>query len=156
MRGVIPFFIAVLLIISCSTQEVCEEDLTPAAITTFHTYQDEVLRDTILSGISLYGIRENQPDGLIYDSVTAAKIYLPLNPNSDQSTFVMTVNEVVDTIRISHTSTVYLISFTCGFANDFSMTEIAFTKNSIKDIELVKEYVNAEETDDEEHLKFYF
>ena len=95
MRGVIPFFIAVLLIISCSTQEVCEEDLSPAATTTFHTYKGEVLRDTILSGISLYGIRGNKPDSLVYDSVTASKIYLPLNPNSDQSSFVLAVNDVV-------------------------------------------------------------
>jgi hypothetical protein len=156
MRGAIPFLTAALLIFSCSTLEVCEEDLLPSAITTFHTYQNGTLTDTILSGIYLYGIRENKPDSLLYDSAKAAKIQLPLNPNSDHSTFVFKVQDLIDTIEIYHTSTIYLLSFTCGFANDFTMTDIAFTRYSLTDIELIKEYVNAEETDVEEHLKFYF
>ena len=156
MRGVIPFLTTVILIFSCSTQEVCDDNLIPAAITTFHTYQDGILTDTIVSGIYMYGIRENRPDSLLYDSTVASKIQLPLNPNSDHSTFVLKVQDIFDTIKIYHTSTVYLLSFTCGFSNDFTMTDITYTRNSLIDIELIKEYVNAEEDDVEEHLKFYF
>ena len=156
MKGFIIFLTVFLFLFSCSVQEVCDDDLLPEAIATFQTFKDGKLIDTIISGVYMHGIREQVPNSLLYDSAKVSKIFFPLDPNSPQSSFVLRIQDVSDTIHIIHTSTVYLISFTCGFLNDFTITKIMYSKNNIKDIELIKEYVNAEETDVEEHFKFYF
>ena len=145
-----------LLIFSCATQEVCEEGLKAEVIVTLKTSVNEVMLDTIVSGVDVYGIRTGKADSLLYDSAKVAKLLLPLDPNNDSSAFVIGVDSISDTITFYHSSTVYMISYTCGFANDFTLTGITFTANNLKDIELINDDVFSEDSDTEEHCRFYF
>ena len=159
MKEIIYFGAIILIVLaSCSTQDVCEDDLKAEAISNFFTYQDGVMTDTLISGLTLYGIRENKADSLLYDSAKVSRINLPLDPNHDHSTFIMEINDIVDTITFFHNTRTYLVSYTCGFANNFTITKLNYTTTSIIEIELLIDYVKAEESDiePEEHIRIYF
>ena len=156
MRNNIFILIFLIIAMSCGKQEVCEENLQAEAIAKFHTLKQGEIKDTTISGVFLYGIRENLNDSLLYDSAKVSKIYIPLDPGSDMSAFVLRIQDVSDTINIYHTSTVYLISFTCGFANNFVLTGINSTNQKIKMTEIINENVYSEESEIEEHISIHF
>jgi len=156
MKEMISVLVCFVFLVSCETQEICEANLTAEAIASFYTYKNGNLADTIISGTSLHGIRDNLPDSLLYDSAIVSKIHLPLNPGNNHSSFVIKIQNIVDTLEIYHSSYIYLVSYTCGFSNNFTLNYINHTKNNIKSIELLNGSVNVEETDIKEHIRIYF
>jgi len=156
MKEIISVLICFVFLVSCETQEICETNLKAEAIASFYTYRDGNLADTIISGTSMHGIRENLPDSLLYDSAKVSKIHLPLDPGNNHSSFVLKIQNIADTIDIYHSSYIYLVSYACGFSNNFEVGSVNYTKHNIKSIELLNENVNAEETDVKEHIRIYF
>ena len=148
-------FIPVILY-NCSTQEVCEEDLKGEAIATFFKMEDGKPADTLISGVTVYGIRKEMNDSLLYDSVKTNRLRLPLDPNNGESVFVLNIQENKDTIGVIHSSTVYLISYTCGFSNNFEISLIYNSHQIIADIEIINQGVYAEDSETEEHFRIYF
>ncbi|MCK4746989.1 MAG: hypothetical protein KAT15_08140, partial [Bacteroidales bacterium] len=114
------------------------------------------ITDTIVPGISIYGIREGKPDSLLYDSSSVARVELPLDPTNDQSRFVMTVAEETDTLVLIHSSEAYLISYSSGFASRFTLVDFTATGEMIVDTELISASIDAELESNEEHLWIYF
>jgi len=122
----------------------------------FKTMESGTIRDTIISGVTLYGIRGGLPGNLLYDSATLSRIVLPLDPNSDHTTFLLKVNELTDTLTVNHQSGFYLISYACGFGSLFTLEEIDFSGSMILNTEITKSQVDAELEQNEEHLWIYF
>ena len=141
---------------SCDTQEVCDEDSQSILVARFRTTETGEIKDTLVPGISVYGIREGKTDSLLYDSATVSKIELPLDPSDEQSRFVLSAEEKTDTLILKHTSEAYLISYLCGFAARFVLEEPNHTGGMIVDMELISPSVDAEMETDEEHLWIYF
>lgn len=156
MRIARILFLIPVMVYACTTQEVCEKDLKAEAIATFKTLHNGLASDTVLSGVSLYGIRNNLNDSLLYDSVRVSKVYLPLNPNQEWSIFVLRIQNIIDTIHIYHSSTAYLVSYTCGFSSNFEISSVHSTRNNIKNVELINNEVYAEENEITEHFRLYF
>ena len=156
MRITLLIFFSLSLLASCTTQDVCEDDNQSKLVARFKTIESDVVSDTIVSGVTIYGIREGKVDSLLYDSSTTDEILLPLNPNHDFSRFVLSVNENVDTLKFIHTTEFYLLSYTCGFAALFSLDSVNYSHPMIHDVEIVNSVIDAEPEENEEHLWIYF
>jgi hypothetical protein len=154
-RILIPIWF-VLVLASCGTQDVCDQESQSILVARFRTLEDGQISDTILQGISVFGIRSGESMGLLYDSVNAGKIGLPLDPAGDFSRFVLFSGEHRDTLVLSHSSEAYLISYNCGFAARFKLEGFSHSGDMIVDMELISASVDAELENDEEHLWIYF
>jgi hypothetical protein len=143
---------------ACTTLDICDDTGQADLVARFKYQVGEDVFDTIFSEISIYGIRENKPDSLLYDSISASKIILPLNPHEEVSSFVMEINDVTDTIHISHNTGFYLMSYTCGYASIFTLEEDPVEHDStlFYGVEIRNAVIDAETIQDEEHLWLYF
>lgn len=149
--------LTILLIIgSCATQDVCDDDNQSILVARFRTLDDGAIIDTIMTGMSIYGIREGKADSLLYDSITMSRVELPLDPNNDISRFVLSNDLRDDTLSLSHSSEAYLISYTCGFAARFTLEQLASSAGWIVDMQLIDGEIDGELMKDEEHLWIYF
>ena len=156
MKHVVLLLTLLLLLTSCATQEVCDDDDQSYMVARFKTLEDGSVRDTTMSGMSIYGIREGKADSLLYDSLSMSKAELPLDPNNDISRFVLSNGISKDTVFLSHSSEVYLINYTCGFASRFTLEQYTSARDWIKDFELRDSKIDAELETNEEHLWIYF
>lgn len=145
-----------LLITSCATQEICDDDNQAILVARFKTMNGGVSRDTIMGGMTIYGIREGKTDSLLYDSTSVGKVQWPLDPNNALTRIVFTNQIRSDTLSLSHSSEVYLINYTCGFASRFTLEQIAVSGSWMMDVEFKDAEIDAELTTDEEHLWIYF
>jgi len=156
MRIGLLIFSFLLLLYACTTQDVCDDDNQSKLVARFKTMESDVISDTILSGVTIYGIREGQTDSLLYDSSSTSEILLPLDPNHDLTRFVLSVNEYSDTLYFIHTTEFYLLSYTCGFAALFNLDSIRYSHQIIHDLEIINSVIDAELEENEEHLWIYF
>jgi len=147
---------SLLLLTSCTTQDVCDDDNQSKLVARFKTIESDTVSDTIVSGVTIYGIREGQTDSLLYDSSATSEILLPLDPNHDFTRFVLSVNEHSDTLRFIHTTEFYLLSYTCGFAALFNLDSVRHSHLMIQDLEIINSVIDAELEENEEHLWIYF
>ena len=147
-----------MLMLACSTLEICDDSGESDLVIKFKQMQGDGIADTIISGVSIYGIRAGKADSLIYDSLSTARILLPLDPHHQVSSFVMNINEVRDTLHISHQTGFYLISYACGYAAVFTLEENPIEHDSVlfNTVEIRKPVIDAETDQDEEHLWLYF
>ncbi|MGW8315705.1 MAG: DUF6452 family protein [Bacteroidales bacterium] len=144
------------LITACATQEICGSDNQSEMVARFKTTGDLGTTDTILSQVTVYGIRPDKPDSLIVSDDDISRLVVPLNPNASFSTFVLEVNGQSDTLRINHRTEYYLISYTCGFAALFTLENLEHTSGLIKETEIIQPVVDAELEQNEEHIWIYF
>ncbi len=154
IRSITLFFL--LLLYSCTTQDICDETTQSELVALFKTMEEGVVIDTTISGVTLYGIREGRPDSLLADSFTLSTILMPLDSHHDFSRFVLNIDKQTDTLRIYHTTEFYMMSYTCGFATLFTVDNIDYSNTMIDSIEIVNAVVDAELEQDEEHLWIYF
>lgn len=148
--------IFIMLLFSCNTQEVCDDDNQSILVAKFKSNETGKISDTTLAGLTIFGIREGKADSLLYNLSTAARIELPLNPGDEHSVYVMTAGEKSDTLTIHHSSEAYLISYNCGFAARFTVGSCTSTGDLIIDMELINPLVDAELKSNEDHLWIYF
>jgi hypothetical protein len=156
MRIGLPIIFSLLLFFSCATQDVCDDDNQSKLVARFKTIVSNTVSDTIVSGVTLFGIREGQTDSLLYDSSTTSEILLPLDPNHGFTQFLLSVEEHSDTLRFIHTNEFYLLSYTCGFAALFNLDSVQHSHQIIHDMEIVSSVIDAELEENEEHIWIYF
>ena len=153
--GLLPFFFFIL-VTSCATQEFCDEESQSELVVRFKTLESTISSDTIMSEVTIHGIREGQSDSLLYDSISGSRFLLPLDPNHEQSRFVLNMNENNDTLVVIHRNEVYMISYTCGFATLFNLENIDYYSQIIKNIDIFEPMVNAALEQNEEHIWIYY
>lgn len=156
MKYVVFSLTLFLLISSCASEEVCDDDNQSYMAVRFKVQVEENVMDTTITDISIYGIREGKADSLIYNSINASKVTLPLDPNKNLSRFVLSNELEQDTLILMHSSEVYLINYTCGFGARFNMSETDIGGSWMKKLEIIDGNVDAEEQNDDEHLWIYF
>jgi hypothetical protein len=151
--------IAVLFtMVSCLTTEVCDDNSQSELVVRFKTEVSESVSDTLIAGVSIYGIREGRVDSLLYDSSELYRIVLPLDPHHSYSRFVMKINEISDTLTLVHNTGFYLISYTCGYGGIFTLDpdSIDHGHKLFYDIKLIDAVIDAATEQDDEHLWLYF
>ena len=156
MRFRILLFILIILASGCASVEVCDEDYDSELIARFKTRHEGVPADTTVSSLTLYGIREGLSDSLLYDSVSTSGFLVALDPHHYFSSFVLQINGQADTLVISYDSETYMISYTCGFANLFTIDDnIEWSSNVIKSDTTLNDMIDAEYEENEEHIWLY-
>jgi len=145
-----------LLIASCSTLDICDDDSQSYLVARFMTLEDDTTTDTIMGGMSIYGVREGMADSLLYDSISMSRAELPMDPNNEFSKFVLSNESRQDTLLLTYSNEAYLISYSCGYAARFTLDQYTTSGNWVLDIELKEGEIDAELTTDEEHLWLYF
>lgn len=145
-----------VLFISCSPQDICNENNDSELVVRFKMAQVDPVSDTLIPGVTLFGLREGKADSLLYDSMTVSRVVLPLDPHHDFSRFVLNVDNLWDTILVDHSVEAYLLSYTCGFAALFTVKATDHTGEMITDMEIINAVVDADLEQDEEHLWIYF
>lgn len=158
MRVPLLYLVMILLLSSCSTTELCDEDSISELVALFKTETGGEVIDTTLSNLRIYGIREGQSTWFLYDSVTTSDILLPLDPHHDHSSFVFLANGFSDTLTLSHSSEDYLISFSCGFGKLFTLPEnpATYEGGMIKKDTLLYPIVSTSLEEDETHIWLWF
>jgi hypothetical protein len=154
-KGLFALFLMVS-VISCTTREICDESNQSELVARFKVDHGEMVSDTVLTGVSAYGIRTGEVFTLLYDSVNASRIVLPLDPSQVSSTFVIDFSGRSDTLTIHHNTEYYLISYNCGFAAMFTLEDIESTRHVIRGDEIIKEVIDAELEQNEEHIWLFF
>lgn len=139
----------------CISVDVCDETYDSELVARFKTWQEEVTADTMVSVFSLYGIREGLPDSLLYDSIPASGFTVPLDPHRQSSSFVLQINENTDTLVVSYGHEVYLISYSCGFANLFMLDNIETRSGIIQSDTILNTMIDAEYESNEVHIWLY-
>ncbi len=156
MRIGLLLFLPLLLLFSCISQEICDDIIQSDAVVRFKIIDSDPIADTLISGLSVFGIRNGLSDSLLYDSTTTSMILLPLDPHHDNSRFVFQVNGKSDTLNILHNNESYLISYSCGFAKIFTLESVNHSNWMLLDNEIINSLIDAELEQNEEHLWIYF
>lgn len=160
MKPPLLFLLLSLLAFSCTSQDICFEDSVSELVASFKTETNDIVSDTTISGVTVYGIREDQPIYLLYDSIDVSEIILPLDPHHNYSNFVFQVNNEADTLKLTlkltHSSEVYLISYTCGFGNLFTLNDIQYEEGVIVKDTIINPLINTSLEEVDEHIWLYF
>lgn len=156
MKPPLLFLLLSLLAFSCSTQDICNEDSVSELVAGFKTESGGIVSDTTISGVIVYGIREGQPIYLLYDTIDVSEIILPLDPHHDYSRFVLQVNDEADTLTLTHNSEVYLISYSCGFGNLFTLDNIQYDEGMIVKDTIINQLIDTSLEEVDEHIWLYF
>jgi len=152
MRSRVIIFIISIFITSCISVEICDDDNNSTLVANFMTMKDEVPADSTVASLSVYGIREGQPDSLLYNQVPTNTFEVPLDPHHDFTRFVVQVDTLRDTLELMHTQELYMISYDCGFGNLFTLENIGISSGVIKSAEMKDETVDAETQEDDVHI----
>ena len=157
MKAPLLFLVLILLASSCTTLEPCDEDSISELVASFKTETDGSVIDTTVSALTVYGIREGQSIWLLYDSISEDEIFLPLDPHHDFSSFVFQTGEKTDTLTLPHSSEIYLISYSCGFGNQFSLeTDIQYGTGMFVKDSIINPIVNTSLEEEDIHIWLYF
>ncbi len=153
--GLIPFLFLVLLV-SCIPREVCDEENESVLVVRFKTIESTIISDTIMSEVTIHGIRDGQSDSLLYNSEPASRVVLPLDPHHEQSRFVLKLYDHNDTLVVTHRNETYMISYTCGFATLFNLENADYYSLITNNIEIKDSIVDTELLQNEEHIWIYY
>jgi hypothetical protein len=154
MHSRILIFIISILITSCISVEICDDDDNSVMVAKFMTLKDELPADSTVASLSLYGIREGRSDSLLYNNQLATNTFeAPLDPHHDITRFVLQINDQTDTLELIHTKELYMISYDCGFGNLFTLDDnIGISSGVIKSTKIKDEKVDAETEQDDVHI----
>ena len=154
MKYRILIFILFILAASCVTVEVCDESYNSDLIAQFKTLQDGEAVDSTVTALTIFGIKDGENDTL-YNALPSSGFVVPLDPHHDFSSFVMQVDTLSDTLIIYYDHESYMISYSCGFANLFTLSRIEPGGGIIKGDTILNEMIDAEYEEDEVHIWLY-
>lgn len=123
---------------SCSMQP-CYEDTNPLLNTRLLVSGTGEAAET--DSLRVYAYRENDTLRFINARVTSF-FSVPLDPASDQSLFLITLNGVTDTAVISYSRRPHLVSPECGYTLVSEITGLRTTHNIIDTLIIENRSVN--------------
>jgi len=126
-----PLKIFFIILTVLSILNGCDEtfDLPPSVYSGIDfSYSDSLI--TTSPTISVYGLGV---DSLIVDSVSTNEISVPFSIN-DSSTFILTIDSIIDTLTIHHINTLKEESIESGFYYEYEITSINYTINRIDSV----------------------
>jgi hypothetical protein len=120
----------VLSVFSC--EEFCEESTRAAVVVNFYTLDTNL--ELTRNNVSIQGLNN---DSVLYANANLAVALLPLNPNSDTTVYLVTADDIADTVHIVYTRHAGFISSECGCAGFSDLTHVESTANLIKEVQII-------------------
>ncbi|MCF8235300.1 MAG: hypothetical protein K9G67_09260 [Bacteroidales bacterium] len=137
------------LLIACDEEEVCDQSVYSSLNIGFYKSGDGK-QDTSVQNFSCYGLGA---DSMLYDiQNNLSRLALPLNPSTRSCSFVMIFDSIPDTLIFSYDQELVFVSYPCGFAPHYSITENYESHNVIDSITIENSEVNPQS---EENVKIY-
>lgn len=142
--------ITCLLALSCAcTEESCEQETEVMMRAGF--YESGSGNSLTVDSLSIHGLYI--PDSLIYSNAKLKQISFPLNPSAPSCSFIIINGSRHDTIEIQYESSLKFLSKACGYIYIYSLNQVMFTSNDIRNISITNEQVNP---GDEENIQIFF
>lgn len=136
---------------SCEVDDICTETvLTPRLIIKFYDATDPT--DT-LSVEGIYVWAENKDT--LYEDETIDSLFLPLNTASNTTKYMLSIDDVVDTLTLDYDKENIFVSRSCGYKTNFTLLNTnTLTHNWTTGFETV---ANPQTIDNENqaHIKIY-
>ena len=133
-----------LLFTTCSSKN--SNCYTETDVFLYAGFYDTLNRACTLSYVSVYGLDE---DSLLYDSTSLSLLALPLKPNLDETSFVMTIvndsTDACDTLCFYHTNNEWFLSMECNGIITHKLTNAKVTHHYIKSLTLEDREIKNEE-----------
>jgi hypothetical protein len=136
MRKYIPRILHIIMsslilgIVSCTPQS-CFEDTTSFVNATFYKAGSNTA--TIADSITVFGIGKESYK-LYNKALKVSVIQLPLDASSETCGFVMKINNLTDTLKLTYSSYPHLISKECGVAFFFTLESYSISGTAVDTI----------------------
>ncbi|WP_236979427.1 DUF6452 family protein [Membranihabitans maritimus] len=138
------FLIGLISILSCEEPECNRQTLFFLQID-FYAFNEESTGNSskiTVNELTVFGM--GKQDNLLYNSTNNVRsIILPLNNNTEQSTFVIENELGTDTLTIGYIPRPEYISKECGVSMTYSINDTTSTRNGIQDLRIINPLVNA-------------
>ena len=151
------FKILILIIIYTSLLFSCKEsacNLTTKSVLKigFYTIKNNTETLTPFDSLTIYGI--GKEGNLLYNaSSNINSVFIPLSQNQDISSFVINTKGTLDTLSISYTRHLQLVSKECGFSTIFEISNVNLSKNRFNSFKIINPTID---TEYEENIRIYF
>jgi hypothetical protein len=142
-----------LFLFSCSNDvTLCESSTSAVLGLGFYQMQDGFAVDTLVPAAIIMGM--GNPDSL-YNEVSTSSVILPLNQNSDTSSFYVKPDStgIGDTLSVVYTRKLHLVSPACGFVTYFHIDTLFTTYHNIDSLSLESPNIN---TFNVENIRIFF
>ena len=143
--------IVFLMTTGCQHAPKCLEPYDVYLHARFVTLAGTQEKDTLLMNADIYGI--DREDSLITAGKESfSKIDFPPDPDRDYCSFVFRYNGLSDTLVFSYLRSVRLLSYECGFIQEYENLGVEYTMHQIDSIAVVDTLVSNK---DDENIKIY-
>ena len=155
MKRLIPVNLILVLsglsifIHSC-TPESCFEETESFLKVSF--YDDVTKKLRAPDSLTIYGLNN---DSILYNNIRNVQpALIPLNTTEIKCVFIITINDMTDTVEFSYSSYPHLISKECGYTFYHNLDqEPIFTSNAINNIYISKSIIT---TNNEENIRIFY
>jgi hypothetical protein len=140
----------ILILFSC-TPESCFEETESFLKATL--YKNETGKLQAPDSLTVYGINLNST---IYKKARNVEIVLlPLNASTGSCKYIIIINGITDTLKVSYSSYPHLVSKECGytFYHDLVSDSLTYTTNTIDSIYIRKSNIT---TFNEENMRIFY
>lgn len=141
----------ILITGGCQLSPKCTVSTEVYCHTRFVTLVNEQDKDTLLTDTDIYGLAR-EDSLLTAGKQTVNKIDLPMEPDRDSCSYVIRYNGTTDTLLFSYKRSVRLLSFECGFIQEYTLSQVSATNHQIDSVAIVDSLVT---NIDHENLKIY-
>jgi hypothetical protein len=155
----IVIIFCLFVIASCTNDETCRKDRYVAIHAGFYTIKTDTLgihsrASLTIDSITIQGLDSigQLVDSILYNKKKDSKIYLPLHKFKNQSRFIVSLNDTIDTLTILHTNYDQYLSLECGCIKTHSIDTVLTTNHFIDSILINNHDIN---TIDAEHIQIY-
>lgn len=142
---------------SCLKNEICSPSAIElnAVIYTLSENENDGLFDTIPYAIDVDSVYSQNWDNanLYINEVEIEELNFPLDNSSNQSSFVLSIAGVKDTVTFSYEKHLLFNSVKCGVTNTYTITDFHFSTHSLKNLVLINPEIDVIST---ENIQFIF
>lgn len=142
---------------SCLKNEICSPYTIElnAVIYTLSENENDGLFDTIPYAIDVDSVYSQNWDNanLYINEVEIEELNFPLDNSSNQSSFVLSIAGVKDTVTFSYEKHLLFNSVKCGVTNTYTITDFHFSTHSLKNLVLINPEIDVIST---ENIQFIF
>lgn len=145
-----------MLFQSCASDRECRQTAEASLgaefyHTDFSIVEEQYVSETLADTFKIYGLNN---DSLLADNAVIKEIRLPLNPFSNQSTYIFErKNLMSDTIIFFYENENNFISLECGCLVFNRITDIEHTLYNIDSVIITNNFIS---NDKEKNIKIYF
>lgn len=142
-------FLNLCTLLSCTPQSCQEETETLAGVSFYKTGTGKMEAP---DSVTVY--TTTNPVQFIYNNAPKINfLFLPLNPSTQETSFILRINGINDTVTFINTSFPHLISKECGYVFFYEINEYEFTKSIIDTIIVTNKRIT---TSNEENIRIFY